>query len=188
MKSSLLALCICCVSSLCWGQYQPSIPRPNPGHRPSYDPRPVVPRPTIPRPDYTPRPSYQGGYQPHYEPRTLPTTTYIEENRCTNCNKVVSSSARPGQNCPHCGIYWANWESEGSSSSSSSSSGYRSRASRRAEFWGKLFSGDPVAWAIMIGALAVAGLIGWLKNSASQPRRPISRSRSWDDEKPIFPQ
>lgn len=35
-----------------------------------------------------------------------------EQKVCSNCNRAVSSSAKPGQNCPHCGGYWSFYEDE----------------------------------------------------------------------------
>src|SRR5260370_30412466 len=31
----------------------------------------------------------------------------IVEKRCSNCNRVVSSSSKPGDTCPFCGTKWA---------------------------------------------------------------------------------
>ena len=34
----------------------------------------------------------------------------IVEKRCSNCNRVVSSSSKPGDTCPFCGTKWASDE------------------------------------------------------------------------------
>ena len=34
----------------------------------------------------------------------------IVEKRCSNCNRVVSSSSKPGDTCPFCGTTWASDE------------------------------------------------------------------------------
>jgi hypothetical protein len=32
--------------------------------------------------------------------------SFYGEKTCGRCGRVVPSSSRPGQNCPHCGAYW----------------------------------------------------------------------------------
>jgi hypothetical protein len=34
-------------------------------------------------------------------------TSYYDQKTCSRCGKVVSSSSRAGQNCPHCGVHWS---------------------------------------------------------------------------------
>jgi uncharacterized membrane protein YgcG len=34
-------------------------------------------------------------------------TSYYGEKTCSRCGRVVSSSSRAGQSCPHCGAYWS---------------------------------------------------------------------------------
>jgi len=34
----------------------------------------------------------------------------IVEKRCSNCNRVVSSSSKPGDTCPFCGTKWSSDE------------------------------------------------------------------------------
>lgn len=35
-----------------------------------------------------------------------PYTTYTKKG-CSACGRIVSSTAKPGQNCPYCGAYWS---------------------------------------------------------------------------------
>jgi hypothetical protein len=112
---------------------------------------------------------YGGGYQrpdsnvdpyrsvPSHDPfqqqRGMPQgPQYVEvvEYFCESCNQKVSSSARPGQRCPHCGVLWN--AGPGSSNSASSSSGMRwSGSSSRA--MGKLIG------AAIAGLIALCGVI-----------------------------
>jgi hypothetical protein len=34
-------------------------------------------------------------------------TSYYSEKTCTSCHRIVPSTSRPGQHCPHCGVYWS---------------------------------------------------------------------------------
>jgi hypothetical protein len=34
-------------------------------------------------------------------------TSYYGQKTCSRCGRVVPSTSRPGQSCPHCGAYWS---------------------------------------------------------------------------------
>ena len=49
-----------------------------------------------------------GSRDPH-GPQGFPGPVIVEK-RCSNCNRVVSSSSKPGDTCPFCGTKWASDE------------------------------------------------------------------------------
>ncbi len=95
------------VAALGMQKFEPPAPTPS---RPSYSGPPSSSNPyeSGPTANYNPSPAPSG---PSYNPPSSSgsygeygSSMYVQV--CSNCNKQVSSSARNGQKCPHCGVIW----------------------------------------------------------------------------------
>jgi len=48
-------------------------------------------------------PGGAGGNMPGFN---APQMQYVEIKQCMKCKKEVPSTAKAGDKCPHCGVYW----------------------------------------------------------------------------------
>jgi len=91
---------------------------------------------------------------------TGPEYVTVVEYYCESCNQKVSSSAQPGQRCPHCGVLWSTGPGSSNSGSSSSGMHWSSSSSRS---MGKLIG------AAIAGLLALCGMIWRAAAGGSSP-------------------
>jgi hypothetical protein len=90
----------------------------------------------------------------------------VQEKRCGHCNRVVPSSAKPGETCPFCGVQWVG---EGSKSDESTgtfkqtaksfSQKTRTPAGARGSLDTNQFEMTAAKYAIVFAGLAVGALI-----------------------------
>jgi hypothetical protein len=79
----------------------------------------------------------------------------IVEKRCSNCNRVVSSSSKPGDTCPFCGTKWASDEGSQAKSKAMGSAKSATIPSEAPPSIDKTIG----RYAIVIAGLAVSALV-----------------------------
>jgi hypothetical protein len=69
------------------------------------NPNPTGTTPQGDAPVYSSTPGFSNRPAPVAEPD--PNATYNLQLRCTSCGELISDDSRPGQSCPHCGVFWS---------------------------------------------------------------------------------
>lgn len=90
------------------------------------------------------------------DPPQMPPSMFEEVGLCSNCNKEVSDDFGAGDNCPHCGVFFAYEEDESGQKIKTANSPQEDRS----RITGRSIRG--IVKLVFFGFAAVAGLCGWL--------------------------